>query len=426
MRAAQLQEQQTLPIYSQPFYSSPSGYKMRARLYPDGNEKNARGTHISIFFVLMRGEFDQLLQWPFSFEVMFCLFDQSGENRHIIRSFSPCDFGKLPSFQRPHAGMNPGWGIPKFAPLTMLHQSENPYIMHDTITIKILAKGNELPKSMIPHIFTLNPIVPLNIDELTIVKDLALLDERQISTVGERGEGTWVEENLWEVLLVRGAEEEKIEREFYDNYLKRRFLQNNLSATFKDFLYGIGEVDQAKEFCEFLQSEQDQSQPNKERFPNPRNYEIYVEVRELVVSLSNVMNIPYVPQYLLIWLDDHIRNYTSIQNDISMTVGHGDATVIETKEGFIVRSPSFVAVDTISAFLSKIQENQDKTLVIITSGAFGKQVIAEQFKSVDSIYIFCYDIATHVSDWALDHIDRVCGMVNHEKGLNITMMMNLN
>ncbi|CAF4939818.1 unnamed protein product, partial [Rotaria sp. Silwood1] len=45
-------ERQT-SIYSPPFYSSPTGYKMRARLYLNG-DGNARRIHMSLFFVLMR------------------------------------------------------------------------------------------------------------------------------------------------------------------------------------------------------------------------------------------------------------------------------------------------------------------------------------------------------------------------------------
>ncbi|CAF1490225.1 unnamed protein product, partial [Didymodactylos carnosus] len=75
-------------IYSPPFYSSPTGYKMRARLYLNG-DGNARHTHMSLFFLLMRGEYDSILCWPFNYKVTFCLFDQTQQNRHVIDSFRP-------------------------------------------------------------------------------------------------------------------------------------------------------------------------------------------------------------------------------------------------------------------------------------------------------------------------------------------------
>ncbi|CAF4526356.1 unnamed protein product, partial [Didymodactylos carnosus] len=63
MAAAQSERQNS--VYSQPFYSSPAGYKMRARLYLNG-DGNARRTHMSLFFALMKGEYDSILKWPFN------------------------------------------------------------------------------------------------------------------------------------------------------------------------------------------------------------------------------------------------------------------------------------------------------------------------------------------------------------------------
>ncbi|CAG2212657.1 TRAF3 [Mytilus edulis] len=54
----------TVSLYSQPFYTSRFGYKMCARLYLNGDGMG-KGTHLSLFFVVMRGEYDALLPWPF-------------------------------------------------------------------------------------------------------------------------------------------------------------------------------------------------------------------------------------------------------------------------------------------------------------------------------------------------------------------------
>lgn len=44
------------------------GYKMCARIYPNG-DGIGKGSHISLFFVIMRGHYDALLPWPFSQKV---------------------------------------------------------------------------------------------------------------------------------------------------------------------------------------------------------------------------------------------------------------------------------------------------------------------------------------------------------------------
>ena len=70
------QSERQSSVYSPPFYSSPTGYKMRIRAYLNG-DGNARSTHMSLFFVLMRGEHDAILKFPFTYKVTFCLYDQT-------------------------------------------------------------------------------------------------------------------------------------------------------------------------------------------------------------------------------------------------------------------------------------------------------------------------------------------------------------
>ena len=60
----------TLSLYSQPFYTSRYGYKMCARIYLNGDGMG-KGTHVSLFFVVMRGDYDALLPWPFRQKVTF-------------------------------------------------------------------------------------------------------------------------------------------------------------------------------------------------------------------------------------------------------------------------------------------------------------------------------------------------------------------
>ena len=49
---------------SPPFYTHYGGYKMCLMVHPNGY-KEVRGTHVSIYFHMMSGEFDDHLQWPF-------------------------------------------------------------------------------------------------------------------------------------------------------------------------------------------------------------------------------------------------------------------------------------------------------------------------------------------------------------------------
>jgi hypothetical protein len=161
-------EQQT-SIYSPPFYSSPTGYKMCMRLYLNGDGQ-ARRTHLSLFFVVMRGEYDAILQWPFSYKITFCLFDQTSNQRHIIDSFRPD--AKSNSFQRPRSNMNIASGIPKFCPLTLIQQDNNPYLRDDCMFLRCIVDFTSTPKTIIPYICSVNPGLPISVQQTMIQTEI--------------------------------------------------------------------------------------------------------------------------------------------------------------------------------------------------------------------------------------------------------------
>ena len=162
------QSERQTSIYSPPFYSSTVGYKMRARLYLNG-DGNARRTHMSLFFVLMRGPNDAILKFPFSYKVTFCMHDQSLQQRHIIDSFRPDTTSN--SFQRPRSGMNIASGIPKFFPLTMIEQEGNPYVRDDTMFIRVMVDFGDMSVRMLPYAIRLDPGIPITIQQELVKRE---------------------------------------------------------------------------------------------------------------------------------------------------------------------------------------------------------------------------------------------------------------
>ncbi|CAF1508871.1 unnamed protein product, partial [Rotaria sordida] len=162
------QSERQTSIYSPSFYSSRDGYKMKACLYLNG-DGNARRTHMSLFFVLMRGEYDAIRKFPFTFIVTFCLYDQTPAQNHIIDSFRP-DI-KSSSFQRPQSDMNIGSGIPKFIPLEIIQQDGNSYLRDDTMFIKIMVNLNDIPTTLLPYALSLNPGLPTHIQQAMIKQE---------------------------------------------------------------------------------------------------------------------------------------------------------------------------------------------------------------------------------------------------------------
>ena len=130
----------TASLYSPLFYTSPAGYKVCARLYPNG-DGIGKGTHLSLFFVVMKGDFDALLPCPFRQKVSLMLLDQSTTNpRHVVETFRP-DL-RSSSFQRSQQEMNVASGCPLFHPLSALNHTS--YLQDDTIFLKIVVHQNGL------------------------------------------------------------------------------------------------------------------------------------------------------------------------------------------------------------------------------------------------------------------------------------------
>ena len=129
---------QQVSFYSPCFYTSRYGYKMCARIYLNGDGMG-RGTHISVFFVVMRGQYDAILRWPFRQKVTFMLLDQDNVE-HVIDAFRPDPNSS--SFQRPRRETNIASGCPMFCSLTELNN--HAYVRDDTMFLKIIVDTTDL------------------------------------------------------------------------------------------------------------------------------------------------------------------------------------------------------------------------------------------------------------------------------------------
>ncbi|KAL2298167.1 hypothetical protein Nmel_017130 [Mimus melanotis] len=128
----------TVSLYSPAFYTAKYGYKVCLRVYLNGDGAG-KGTHMSLFFVVMRGDYDALLPWPFRHKVTFMLLDQNNRE-HIIDAFRP-DLTSA-SFQRPVNDMNVASGCPMFLPLSKLQSPKHAYVKEDTLFLKCIIETN--------------------------------------------------------------------------------------------------------------------------------------------------------------------------------------------------------------------------------------------------------------------------------------------
>ncbi|XP_078491049.1 TNF receptor-associated factor 6-like [Ciona intestinalis] len=126
----------TLSLDSQPFYTSRYGYKMCARVYlnGDGMGKEMRQSKgLSLDFVVMKGEYDALLPWPFRQKVTLMLLDQGMDRRHLSDTFRPDPTSS--SFKKPTSDMNIASGCPLFVAHNVIEGSS--YVKEDTIFLRI-------------------------------------------------------------------------------------------------------------------------------------------------------------------------------------------------------------------------------------------------------------------------------------------------
>ncbi|XP_078490796.1 zinc finger protein [Ciona intestinalis] len=132
-RAACLGE---MPVLHSPgFYTSPQGYRMCIRANLDGVE-SAQGTHLSLFVHLMKGDFDDVLPWPFCGSITLTVINQKelpSQRAHVSEMLE--SRANLMAFQRPVTERNQkGYGYIDFLPLNLI-ETEG-FIKSDTLVIK--------------------------------------------------------------------------------------------------------------------------------------------------------------------------------------------------------------------------------------------------------------------------------------------------
>ncbi|RLV92294.1 hypothetical protein DV515_00013839 [Chloebia gouldiae] len=108
-------------FFSPPFYTHKYGYKLQVSAFLNGNG-SGESSHLSVYIRVLPGEYDNLLEWPFSYRVTFSLLDQSDPSlskpQHITETFHPDPNWK--NFQKPGASRSSldestlGFGYPKF------------------------------------------------------------------------------------------------------------------------------------------------------------------------------------------------------------------------------------------------------------------------------------------------------------------------
>ena len=125
---------------SPPFYTKPGGYKLYLRVYANGTGDGA-GTHVSVFVYILKGEHDDILQWPFKGTIVVQLLNQKNNKCHLARKLlydsSTAEVGQRVTSKE--QSFNKGWGYNKFLSHIELETviPTRQYVKNDSIIYRV-------------------------------------------------------------------------------------------------------------------------------------------------------------------------------------------------------------------------------------------------------------------------------------------------
>ena len=125
-------------IYSDPLYTKTEtdgfGYKLKVLICPNGIG-DAKNIPLSVFIIIMKGEYDAILPWHFNKEVKFTLIDQQDKPGKRDDKTAELIGQNIPSFTRPTTEENIGIGFKCFISHEELKSQH--YIVDDTLFLQV-------------------------------------------------------------------------------------------------------------------------------------------------------------------------------------------------------------------------------------------------------------------------------------------------
>lgn len=122
-------------VITEPFYTTRQGYKMTLDVYPNGCDID-KGSYVSVFFSLMKGDNDNMLAFPFTGNVIVQLLNWSEDNDHVECIIQFDESTPLANRQRvTDKEANGGWGTSRFLPS---HLIVGKYLLKDMTCFRVL------------------------------------------------------------------------------------------------------------------------------------------------------------------------------------------------------------------------------------------------------------------------------------------------
>ena len=123
-------------LHSAPCMTSDYGYKFCLKVYLNGDGAG-ENTHLSLFLVIMKSDYDNMLEWPFQHNVTLALVNQQNRKRDIVKDIIPNRESE--SFHKPKKDYNIASGLPMFVSIEKL-ESEG-FLKDDCIFFDVKVQG---------------------------------------------------------------------------------------------------------------------------------------------------------------------------------------------------------------------------------------------------------------------------------------------
>ena len=118
-------------FYDRSFFTSPSGYRIVIRTYPNGDGAG-KGTHLSIRAAILDGPYDQSLSWPFLGKIKLELLNQLFDEHHYG--------GELECGKQNNMQVGSNQGFLRFIEHSQLQVGDKQFLMNDILYVRVTVK----------------------------------------------------------------------------------------------------------------------------------------------------------------------------------------------------------------------------------------------------------------------------------------------
>ena len=124
----------TQTTYSGPFQCSQWGYRLGMSMTLQMDDQNIQ-RNVVVSVVFFRGDYDAILDWPFSYPMALCLIDLAGAQNHIVHSVLPDS--RTAIYGRPLNNANVPLQITQFCPLEKLVENGTNYVRDGNMFLRL-------------------------------------------------------------------------------------------------------------------------------------------------------------------------------------------------------------------------------------------------------------------------------------------------